>query len=94
MKIAGVSGFAVMIALTVANVHAATAEIGATATVTGNCAVVAPASIPPGSADVSIINVNCSSGTPSSVGLAVNKKNPNMAASGVPEVGATATVNY
>jgi hypothetical protein len=92
MKKAGVSVFAVMIALTVANVHAATAQLGATAMVTGTCTVVAPASIPSDSADVSVIHVSCSSGTPSSVVLAVN--NPDAPAPGVPEAGVIATVSY
>lgn len=92
MKKACVSGCVVTIALAVAHVHAATAQFGATATVTGTCAVVAPASIPSDSADVSVIHVSCSSGTPASVGLAVN--NPDAPASGVPEAGVIATVSY
>ncbi|MDP1592931.1 MAG: hypothetical protein Q8L80_01665 [Gallionella sp.] len=94
MKKAGILEFAALIVLTVAHAHAATARLAATATVTGSCAVVAPASIPYGSADVSVINVSCSSGTPSSVGLSINDVNPNAPASGVPEVGAMATVSY
>ncbi len=98
MKKADILKLAAMIALAVANAHAAAVQMAASATVTEKCAVVAPGSIPAESAVAgnanSLVNVNCFSGTAYSVRLGINDATQNKPASAVSKTDAIYTVTY